>query len=145
MKSQSLIMFFCQEPNCGRRFVRKYDLRRHIHQLHGEAIMEKCFLCGQLAENRQILEAHYRKVHRPSRHFIVKDSAFNRNVITFRYNFLENERDFVKAQLGIKHLLRRQIQIECGVQDEKDDLVSPDKYFYSNIEVSNSNESFSYN
>src|SRR5574343_459247 len=107
-------MFFCQEPNCGRRFVRKYDLRRHIHQLHGEAIMEKCFLCGQLAENRQILESHYRKVHKPSRHFIVKDSAFNRNVITFRYNFLENERDFVKAQLGIKHVLRRQIQIETA-------------------------------
>lgn len=107
-------MFFCQEPNCGRRFVRKYDLRRHIHHLHGEAIMEKCFLCGQLAENREILENHYRKYHKPSRHFVVKDSAFNRNVVTFRYNFLENEQDFVKAQFGIKHLLRRQIQLETA-------------------------------
>lgn len=107
-------MFVCQELNCGRRFQRRYDLKRHIHNLHGENIIEKCFLCGQLAENRQILEEHYRKYHKPSRHFVVKDSAFNRNVITFRYNFLENERDFIKAQMGVRHLLRRQIQLETA-------------------------------
>ncbi len=114
LEPQSLTMFYCQEPNCGRRFTRRYDLRRHIHNLHGDTIMEKCFLCGQLTENRQQLETHYRKYHKPSRHFIVKDSAFNRNVITYRYNYLDNERDFVKAQLGIKHLLRKQIQLQTA-------------------------------
>lgn len=107
-------MFVCQEANCGRRFTRRYDLKKHIHNVHGEAIVEKCFLCGQIAENHQLLEEHYRKYHKPSRHFALKDSAFNRNVNTFRYQFLENERDFIKAQLGIKHLLRRQIQIETA-------------------------------
>lgn len=114
LKRSSSIMFVCQEENCGRRFSRRYDLKRHIHNLHGDQIVEKCFLCGQLAENRQSLEAHYRKYHKPSRHFIIKESAFNQNVITFRYQYLDNERDFIKAQLGVKHLLRRQIQLETA-------------------------------
>lgn len=107
-------MFVCEEANCGRRFKRRYDLKKHIHALHGEQIVEKCFLCGQLFESRQPLEEHYRKYHKPSRHFVVKDSAFNKNVITFRYTFLENETNFEKAQTGIKNIIRRQIQLETA-------------------------------
>jgi len=107
-------MFVCQESNCGRRFRRRFDLKKHIHHLHGEEIVEKCFLCGQLAENGEALKQHYSKYHKPSRHFIVKESAFNRKVITYRYTFLENETDFIKAQMGIKNIIRRQIQIDTA-------------------------------
>ena len=109
-----LKMFVCQEANCGRRFRRKFDLRKHIHHLHGNQIVEKCFLCGQLFAERLALQEHYRKYHKPSRHFAVKDSAFNRNVVTFRYTFLENENNFEKAQLGIKNIIRRQIELDTA-------------------------------
>jgi len=107
-------MFICQEPNCGRRFRRRFDLKKHIHHLHGNEIIEKCFLCGQLFEDRLTLQEHYRKYHKPSRHFVVKDSAFNRNVVTYRYNFLETETNFDKAQMGVRNIIRRQIEIETA-------------------------------
>lgn len=108
------MVFICREDNCGRRFRRRYDLKTHIHHFHGEKIMEKCFLCGQIFENRPALEEHYSKYHKPSRHFVVKDSAFNRNVITYRYNYLANEIDFQRALLGVKRIVRRQIELETA-------------------------------
>lgn len=110
----STMVFLCREENCGRRFTRRYDLKNHIHQVHGEKIVEKCFLCGQIFESRRSLEEHYSKYHKPSRHFVVKDSAFNRNVITYRYNYLANEIDFQRALFGVKQIIRRQIEIETA-------------------------------
>lgn len=108
------MVYLCQEANCGRRFQRRYDLKNHIHHSHGEQIVEKCFLCGQLFEDRLTLQEHYSKYHRPSRHFVIKESAFNRNVITYRYNYLENEINFERALLGVKHIVRRQIELETA-------------------------------
>jgi len=108
------MVFICQEANCGRRFRRRYDLKTHIHHQHGERIVEKCFLCGQLFEDRLKLQEHYSKYHKPSRHFVIKESAFNRNVITYRYNYLENEINFEKALLGVKNIVRRQIELETA-------------------------------
>lgn len=108
------MVFMCREANCGRRFTRRFDLKNHIHNVHGEKIVEKCFLCGQLFENRLLLQEHYAKYHKPSRHFVVKESAMNRNVVTYRYNFLENEIDFDKALLGVKNMIRRQIELDTA-------------------------------
>lgn len=57
---------------------------------------------------------HYSKYHKPSRHFVIKESAFNRNVITYRYNYLENEIDFERALFGVKQIVRRQIELETA-------------------------------
>lgn len=108
------MVYFCPEANCGRRFQRRYDLKNHIHNLHGEKIVEKCFLCGQLFNDRLTLQEHYSKYHKPSRHFVVKESALNRNVITYRYNYLENEINPEKALLGVKNIVRRQIELETA-------------------------------
>ena len=108
------MVFICREANCGRRFQRRYDLKKHIHHLHGEKIVEKCFLCGQLFEDRLTLQEHYSKYHKPSRHFIVKESALKKNVITYRYNYLENEINFERALLGVKRIVRRQIELETA-------------------------------
>lgn len=108
------MVFICPEVNCGRRFLRRYDLKNHFNALHGEKIVEKCFLCGQIFEDRPRLEEHYSKYHKPSRHFIVKESALNKNVITYRYNYLENEIDPERALLGVKNIVRRQIELETA-------------------------------
>jgi hypothetical protein len=108
------MVFICPEVNCRRRFQRRYSLKNHYNALHGEKIVEKCFLCGQIFEDRPSLEEHYSKYHKPSRHFIVKESAFNKNVITYRYNYLQNEIDPTRALLGVKNIIRRQIELETA-------------------------------
>lgn len=108
------MVFLCPEANCGRRFQRRFDLKNHIHSLHGEKIIEKCFLCGQIFDDRSKLKDHYSKYHKPSRHFVVKESALNRNVVTYRYNYLENEINPQRALLGVKNIVRRQIELETA-------------------------------
>ena len=71
--------------------------------------MERCFLCGQLFNNCKELQQHYPTSHKPSRKFIVKESAFQRKFVTFRYNFLPEEKYFLTSQKGILNLIVRQI------------------------------------
>lgn len=104
-------MFVCSVENCGRRFTRKYALNDHINQRHTniDQIVERCFLCGHTFANCDELQQHYSTSHRPSRRFIIKESAFKRNFVTYRYNYLPNEINFETAQNGIKQLISKQI------------------------------------
>lgn len=105
-------MFTCKE--CLRRFSRRYDLNRHISHFHGAAIVEKCLLCGQLFKNCQDLQEHYGKYHKPGRRFVLRESAFKRNLVTFRYNFLDNETNFDQALINMKNLMMNQIMLEAA-------------------------------
>jgi hypothetical protein len=58
------------------------------------------------------LQKHYRRFHRPSRKFYVKETAFNRNFITYRYNFNQDEKNFENAQLRIKNLIQERLLSE---------------------------------
>ena len=109
-------MFICNIENCGRQFKRKYDLNKHRKDRHANfgQTMERCFLCGQLFNNTDELENHYAVAHPPSRRFVVKESAFQRKFITFRYNYTSNEREFIGSQRSIKKLLIRQIMSEAA-------------------------------
>lgn len=109
-------MFICNIDNCNKQFSRKYSLRIHQDQKHSNHgnLLEKCFLCHQLFDSCDELQDHYAVAHRPSRRFVVKDSAFQRKFITYRYNFLPNQKDFVDAQKGIRNLIHRQIMNEAA-------------------------------
>ena len=111
---QQAKMFLCQEVNCGRQFRRRYDLNQHIQHVHGNELTERCLLCGQIFKDCASIQEHFLLYHKPSRHFIVKESAFNRNIVTYRYNYLETETDFVKAQLGVREIIRKQILREAA-------------------------------
>jgi len=109
-------MFVCGIENCNRQFSRKSHLKQHQNAVHiNEAtLVEKCFLCGQIFNTNEELQNHHQAAHRPSRKFVVKEKAFGRKFVTYRYNFLPNELSFEGAQRNIKNLVRNQILAEAA-------------------------------
>jgi hypothetical protein len=61
-------------------------------------IAEKCLLCGQIFPNCGELQTHYKKVHRPTKTFMLKESAFRKSVVTYRFTFPINTMDMNRAQ-----------------------------------------------
>lgn len=105
----------CPEPNCGRKFSRRFNLNRHYQNFHlNNELVEKCFLCGQMFESCEQLQKHYRRSHRPSRKFFLKESAFRKAFVTYRYNFLESEINYASSQLDIKDKLKDLILSEAA-------------------------------
>lgn len=82
-------MFLCEF--CSGRFTRKKNLDRHINNFHsGQEIALTCFLCGQIFKDETELVQHNKLFHRPSKYFQVRESAFNRAVVSYRYIFDSN-------------------------------------------------------
>lgn len=107
--------FFCKVDGCGRKFKRRFDLRQHISQRHvGNSTVEKCFLCGQIFHHCDELQDHQSTYHKPSRRFVVKESAYKKDFITFRYHFLPEETNFDEAQNGLKKKLANLIATEAA-------------------------------
>jgi len=65
-------------------------------------------------ENCEDLQNHYAAAHPPSRRFVVKESAFQRKFVTYRYNFPPHQNEFVEAQKSLKNLIMRQIVSEAA-------------------------------
>lgn len=109
-------MYVCTFNDCGRSFKRQYEFKKHYKDFHinGPRIVEKCFLCGQIFNNCNEIQEHYVLVHKPSKQFIVKESAFRKNLITYRYNFSEHEKDFNLSQTTTEKIIYRQILTEVG-------------------------------
>ena len=107
-------MFPCNA--CQKVFNRRFNLLRHQQRAHlyDNQIVEKCILCGQVFNSCDEIQAHYLTAHKPSKNFIVKESAFKKNFVTYRYTFLPNEEAFVGAQTKLKKLIMRQIMNEAA-------------------------------
>ena len=108
--------FVCPEENCRKSFSRQFNLTRHFNKVHinSENVVEKCFLCGQIFKNCSELQIHYQIAHKPTKKFILIDSAFKKSIQTFRYNFCDKEINFATAQANIKNLIKKQILIEAA-------------------------------
>ena len=108
--------FICSVETCKKAFSRKYDLRQHINSKHLQTSesVEKCFLCGQIYPDSDELQKHYAIAHKPSRRFIVKESAYQKNLLTYRYHFLPSETNFEEAQNGIRKKLETLIMAEAA-------------------------------
>ena len=105
----------CPEKKCGKKFSRRSNLNRHYQNFHlNSQLVEKCTLCGQLFEDCQDLQKHYRFSHRPSRKFFLKESAFKKTFATYRYNFMDSDINFASAQLSIFDKIRERILFEAG-------------------------------
>ena len=104
--------FKCQD--CNQSFSRRFTLQRHLQRYHiNNDIIEKCVLCGQLFNNITILNKHYRKYHKPSKKFYEKESAFRKNVVTYRYNYLDDEYNFTKSQTDLINAIKKTIVSEA--------------------------------
>jgi len=109
-------MFVCTIGNCNKRYNRKFNLKRHQNDAHVNQInfMERCLLCGQLFNTCDELQRHYHRAHKPSRQFVIKESAFKRKFVTYRYNFDQDEKDFLAAQKKLKRLVLQQVMNEAA-------------------------------
>jgi len=109
------MVFMCKVDGCDRKFRRKFDLRQHVSQRHvGNTNVEKCFLCGQIFHDCDELQDHHATRHRPSRRFVVKESAYRKNFQTYRYHFLPEETNFEEAQNGLRKKLYDLISSEAA-------------------------------
>jgi len=89
----------CPAFNCKSQFTRQFNLNRHYERFHiNNDIAEKCLLCGSIYQSCEELQRHYRRVHRPTKNFILKESAFKKAVATYRYTFPNNSLDFQLSQ-----------------------------------------------
>jgi hypothetical protein len=85
-----------------------------MFHINNENVVEKCFLCGQIFKDCSELQKHYEISHRPSKKFVLLESAFRKSIVTYRYTFVEKEVNFAAAQLSIKNLVKQQILIEAA-------------------------------
>lgn len=76
--------------------------------------MERCQLCGNLFNTCDELQQHYQRSHKPSQHFTIKESAFKRKFVTYRYTFGPNETDFLSVQKRLRRLVLQQIMNEAA-------------------------------
>jgi hypothetical protein len=95
----SVKKFSCPAYNCNSSFTRVFNLNRHYERYHMNIdIAEKCLLCGQIFSNCEELQKHYKRVHKPSQNFVIKESAFRKTVVSYRYTFRRNVMDITQAQ-----------------------------------------------
>jgi hypothetical protein len=59
---------------------------------------EKCLLCGSIFKSCRELQIHYKRTHRPTKKFVLKESAFKKSVVSYRYTFPKNSLDFRLSQ-----------------------------------------------
>ena len=109
-------IFVCPEVSCKKKFSRQYNLNRHFNTFHinSDNVVEKCFLCGQIFKDCSELQKHYEIAHRPSKKFVLLESAFRKSIVTYRYTFVDKEVNFAAAQLSIKNLVKQQILVEAA-------------------------------
>ena len=105
----------CPQSGCAASFTRQYNLNRHFEKYHlGNDPVEKCFICGQIFVNCQDLKLHFQKCHKPSRKFIVSESAFKKTFVTLRYTFPHIDLNFAQSQQSVKSLIVKTILHESA-------------------------------
>ncbi len=110
-------LFKCPVENCGVSFTRNSNLLRHHKRYHLQSvIVEKCVLCGMIFPTCQDLQTHYKKFHKPSKYFYVKESAFRKSVMTYRFNYEEGFNDFFKSQTALLPGIKKTIYSESGLR-----------------------------
>lgn len=107
--------FPCPESGCLAKFSRQYNLNRHFEKYHlGNAPVEKCFICGQIFLNCSDLQTHFQRCHRPTRKFVLVESAFKKSFVTLRYTYPEVDLNFSQSQHSIKNLIVKTIVNESA-------------------------------
>lgn len=108
-------IFKCPAVNCRNSFSRVYNLNRHYERFHlNYDLAEKCLLCGNIYSSCQELQKHYSKNHKPTKKFVLKESAFRKTVVTYRYTFSSNSFDFDTAQHAAFPAIKEVLLLEAS-------------------------------
>lgn len=109
--------FKCPVENCGVSFTRNSNLNRHHQRYHLQSvIVEKCILCGLIFPTCEELQSHYKRFHKPSKYFYVKESAFKKTLLTYRFNYEDGFNDFIKSQTALLPSIKKTIYSESGLR-----------------------------
>lgn len=105
----------CPAIDCKSTFSRQFNLNRHYERFHvNNDTVEKCLLCGQIFKNCEELQKHYIRNHKPSKKFILKESAFKKSVVSYRYTFPRDSLDFTQSQQKVFPTIVRMLQYEAA-------------------------------
>ena len=108
-----MVQLECPGGGCSAKFTRKFNLNRHYKKYHvGNAPVEKCFLCGQIFNSVEDLSKHFRRYHKPTRKFVLIESAFKKTIVNLRYIFPDN------AELNFHHINRKISYNRIKIQDD---------------------------
>jgi len=107
--------FRCDEEGCNQVFTRIWNLTRHKQRRHLKTdFSEHCLLCGELFFEADRLQMHLITKHGPSEKFYEKESAFNRSVLIYRFNYNENQANFINGQREIIDMAKETIKFEAA-------------------------------
>lgn len=96
-------------PSCTSAFSRKSNLKRHFALKHsGSKTVISCFLCGLIFKEFSDLEEHHESNHRPSNYFEIKESAFQKTAICYRYIYDKNE--FITLAMAQNGFIKKEIK-----------------------------------
>ena len=77
-----------QCSSCSSKFSRKSSLSRHFSQKHlGLKNSPSCFLCGLAYQTYDELKEHHKHNHKSSRYFEIRESAYRKAIVSYRYIF----------------------------------------------------------
>lgn len=101
--------------NCMVQFTKIYNLNRHYERFHlNNDIAEQCLLCGSIFQTCKDLQKHYKRIHKPTKQFMLKESAHRKTVTSFRYTFPPNLFDFKLAQLQALPAIKKLLFLEAS-------------------------------
>ena len=110
-----MVVFICPSAGCSSKFTRRCNLNRHFEKYHlGNNPIEKCFICGQIFHTCEDLKKHFKKCHKPTRQFVLTESAFKKSIVTLRYIYPEADLNFTQSQHSIKDLIQKTILLEAA-------------------------------
>lgn len=96
-------------PSCDVKFSRRDNLKRHFALKHsGKPNVINCFLCGLIFDDFENLENHHENFHQPSNHFEIRESAFQKTALSYRYVY--SKKDFITLSEAQNSFIRREIR-----------------------------------
>lgn len=105
----------CPAVTCNAKFTKLFNMNRHYERFHlNNDMVEKCLLCGMIFSSCKELQKHYQRIHKPTKKFLLKESAFRKSVSSYRYTYSSNELDFKGAQYKALPAILNLLQLEAS-------------------------------
>lgn len=105
----------CPSVTCKAMFTKFYNMNRHYERFHlNNDMVEKCLLCGMIFSSCEELQKHYKRIHKPTKKFLLKESAFRKSVSSYRYTFASDDVDFKSAQYKALPAILNLLQLEAS-------------------------------
>lgn len=96
-------------PSCEISFSRKDNLKKHFALKHsGSKNVISCFLCGLIFKEFSDLDDHHENNHRPSSYFEIKESAFQKTAICYRYIYEKSK--FLTLSMAQNEFIKKEMK-----------------------------------